>query len=129
MPKKTPNITSALKELTKPQLLQLATKKKAKIPKSWTKTNIIQTLATITKPKDLKPKQQKPKGEPSILNVELEESSEAMDAVDVTVVARDDVSASATGGGDVVIDFLPQLEKERDMYEIKRFLQGTYNDD
>ena len=64
MPKKTPNITSALKELTKPQLLQLATKKKAKIPKSWTKTNIIQTLATITKPKDLKPKQQKPKTTP-----------------------------------------------------------------
>ena len=64
MPKKTTNITSALKELTKPQLLQLATKKKAKIPKSWTKTNIIQTLATITQPKDLKPKQQKPKTTP-----------------------------------------------------------------
>ena len=61
---KIPSITINLKKLTKPELLQLATKKKAKIPKSWTKTNIIQTLATITKPKDLKPKQQKPKTTP-----------------------------------------------------------------
>ena len=62
MPKKTPNITTALKQLTKSQLLKLATKKKAKIPKSWTKTKIIQTLSTITTPTDLKkPKQQKPK--------------------------------------------------------------------
>lgn len=62
MPKKTPNMTIALKKLTKQQLLKLATKKKAKIPKSWTKTKIIQTLSTITTPKDLqKPKPKKPK--------------------------------------------------------------------
>ena len=60
MPKKTPNMTVVLKKLTKPQLLKLATKKKAKIPKSWTKTKIIQTLATITTQKDLqKPKPKK----------------------------------------------------------------------
>jgi len=62
MPKKTPNMAIALKKLTKLQLLKLATKKKAKIPKSWTKTKIIQTLSTITTPKDLqKPKPKKPK--------------------------------------------------------------------
>ena len=62
MPKKTLNIIVILKQLTKPQLLKLATKKKAKIPKSWTKTKIVQTLATITTPKDLKkPKTQETK--------------------------------------------------------------------
>lgn len=62
MPKKTLNIIVILKQLTKPQLLKLATKKKAKIPKSWTKTKIVQTLATITTPKDLKkPKTHEPK--------------------------------------------------------------------
>jgi len=62
MPKKTPNMTVVLKKLTKAQLLKLATKKKAKIPKSWTKTKIIQTLATITTQKDLiKPKPKNPK--------------------------------------------------------------------
>ena len=60
MPKKTPNMTVVLKKLTKPQLLKLATKKKAKIPKSWTKTKIVQTLSTITTQKDLqKPKPKK----------------------------------------------------------------------
>ncbi len=60
MPKKTPNMTITLKKLTKQQLLKLATKKKAKIPKSWTKTQIIQTLSTITTTKDLpKPKPKK----------------------------------------------------------------------
>ena len=62
MPKKTPNMTVVLKKLTKAQLLKLATKKKAKIPKSWTKTKIIQTLSTITTIKDLqKPKPKKNK--------------------------------------------------------------------
>ena len=62
MPKKTPNISITLKKLTKVELRKLATKKKAKIPKSWTKTKIIQTLSTITTPKDLqKPKPKKPK--------------------------------------------------------------------
>jgi len=60
MPKKTPNMTVVLKKLTKAQLLKLATKKKAKIPKSWTKTKIVQTLSTITTQKDLqKPKPKK----------------------------------------------------------------------
>ena len=62
MPKKTLNMTVALKKLTKQQLLKLATKKKAKIPKSWTKTKIVQTLSTITSIKDLqKPKPKNPK--------------------------------------------------------------------
>ena len=62
MPKTTKKITITLKQLSKTELLKLASKKKAKIPKSWTKTQIIRTLTTITTIKDLqKPKPKKSK--------------------------------------------------------------------
>lgn len=60
MPKKNPHITTYLNHFTKPELLKLAKKKKAKIPKSWTKTKIIQTLSTIVSTRDL-PKPKPPK--------------------------------------------------------------------
>jgi hypothetical protein len=53
MTKKTLRIKAYLNELTKLELLKLAKKKKAKIPKSWTKTKIIQTLSTIVTSRDL----------------------------------------------------------------------------
>ena len=53
MPKRTANISIYLKKFTKPELLKLAKKKKAKIPKSWTKTKIVETLSTIVKKNDL----------------------------------------------------------------------------
>jgi hypothetical protein len=56
MSKKTVNIAANLKKLSKAELLKLGRKKKAKIPKSWTKPKIIQVLSTITTKKDLQKK-------------------------------------------------------------------------
>lgn len=56
MPRKNVNITACLKKLSKAELLKLASKKNAKIPKSWTKPKIIQVLSTITTKKDLQKK-------------------------------------------------------------------------
>ena len=56
MSKKTVNIAASLKKLSKAELLKLANKKKARIPKSWTKPKIIQVLSIITTKKDLQKK-------------------------------------------------------------------------
>ena len=38
---KTPTVAVYLKQLSKPELLQIAKKKKAKIPESWSKSKIV----------------------------------------------------------------------------------------
>lgn len=53
MPKRATNVSLYLKKLSKQELFRLAKKKKAIIPKSWTKTKIIETLSTIVKKNDL----------------------------------------------------------------------------
>jgi len=53
MQKRNPSVPIYLKQLSKNELFKLAKKKKAKIPKSWTKTKIVETLSTIVKKSDL----------------------------------------------------------------------------
>lgn len=53
MQKRNPSVLVYLKHLSKQDLFKLAKKKKAKIPKYWTKTKIVETLSTIVKKSDM----------------------------------------------------------------------------
>ena len=52
MPKKS-TVAVYLKQLSKQELLQIAKKKKAKIPESWTKSKIVDTLSTFVSMSDV----------------------------------------------------------------------------
>lgn len=47
MPRKTPQVTIYLRQLSKPELLRLADHKKVRIPSNWGKNKIVETLSTI----------------------------------------------------------------------------------
>ncbi len=53
MPIKTPQVKAYLKQLSKLELLKLAERKKARIPASWEKSKIVDTLSAIVSASDV----------------------------------------------------------------------------
>jgi hypothetical protein len=47
VPRRTPEVKVYLRQLSKPELLKLAAKKKLKIPPKWSKSKIVDTLSTV----------------------------------------------------------------------------------
>ncbi|MCL5877398.1 MAG: restriction endonuclease [Candidatus Bathyarchaeota archaeon] len=62
MARKTPQATIYLRQLSKPELNKLADKKKVRIPASWSKGKIVETLATIVSANDVTAFISKPTG-------------------------------------------------------------------
>jgi Holliday junction resolvase-like predicted endonuclease len=53
MPRKTPTVTVYLRQLSRAELLRLASNKKVRIPEKWSKGKIVETLSTILSPSDV----------------------------------------------------------------------------
>ncbi len=53
MPRKTPTVTVYLRQLSRTELLGLASNKKVRIPEKWSKGKIVETLSTILSPSDV----------------------------------------------------------------------------
>jgi len=53
MPRKTPTVTVYLRQLSRAELLRLASSKKVRIPEKWSKGKIVENLSTFLSPSDV----------------------------------------------------------------------------